>query len=137
MKKVFSILFALVMLLSGLQFSIDRHYCGGQLAGTKLSVTGKLASCGMETDHNTCSNQLSLDNRCCEDHLTYYRISSKYYPGYYSFSNSVPCKECPALPARNVTLNSSDIHLMASWELPPGNSFKSSLSLPEICVFRI
>ncbi len=47
------------MLASGMKVSIDRHYCGGQLAATKISVTGKLASCGMETQDHRNSNQLS------------------------------------------------------------------------------
>ena len=68
------------MLTAGMKVSIDRHYCCGQLAETKISFTAKPASCGMETQEPRNSNQLSFENKCCEDQVTYYSISNKFIP---------------------------------------------------------
>ena len=137
MKKIFTILFLPLILASGIQVSIDHHYCGGELAATKLSVTGKLASCGMEEQEHTCSNQPSVDENCCEDQLTYYGINTKYVPEYFKLSPPSLVKDIPAFPVFNSALNYSDKNNFTSWVLPPGDKIKSSCSLSEICVFRI
>jgi hypothetical protein len=57
MKKVLILLIAVILAVSGMQISLDRHYCGGQLADVRVSVTGKLASCGMENEEPVCPDQ--------------------------------------------------------------------------------
>ena len=47
-EKLLSISFALLILLSGMHFTIDTHYCGGEFAASKASFLGELVSCGME-----------------------------------------------------------------------------------------
>jgi len=125
------------MLTSGMKISIDHHYCGGNLAATKVSLTGKLASCGMEEQEHTCSNQPSIDKNCCEDHLAYFGINTRYLPEYFKLSPLSPVKDITAFPAYNVILDYSGINNFTSWVLPPGDKIKSGLSLSEICVFRI
>ena len=49
MKKTVTILSAFLILLSGVHFTIATHYCNERLAGTKISLSGKTASCGMES----------------------------------------------------------------------------------------
>jgi len=61
MKKVLTILIAAFLLASGMQVSIDHHYCGGSLAGTRISLTGKLASCGMEKPESSCPDHPGID----------------------------------------------------------------------------
>lgn len=137
MKKIFTILFLPLILAAGIQVSIDHHYCGGNLAATKVSLTGKLASCGMEEQEHSCSNQPSVDNNCCEDQLVYFGINTKYVPEYFKLSPPSPVKDIPAFTATNITLNYSEIKNFTSWVLPAGDKIKSGLSLSEICVFRI
>jgi uncharacterized protein YxeA len=48
MKKIFSILFAVMVVLSGMHISISTHICGGEIAAVKLSVSAVKATCGME-----------------------------------------------------------------------------------------
>lgn len=137
MKKIFAILFLPVMLASGIQVSIDHHYCGGKLAATKISLSGKLASCGMEEQEHTCSNQPSVDKNCCEDQLTYYGINTSYVPEYFKLSSPSLVKDIPDFSVYNFSLNHSDENTFTSWVFPPGDKIKSGRSLSEICVFRI
>jgi len=137
MKRVFSILIAAIMLASGMKVSIDRHYCGGQLAETKISVTGKLASCGMETQDHRNSNQLYFENKCCKDQLTYYSISNKFIPEHFKLSYQSAGKDIPSTPGLNVIFNSFDHYDFNIRVLPPGDGLESSVSLPQICVLRI
>ncbi len=125
------------MLASGMKVSIDRHYCGGQLAATKISVTGKLASCGMETQDHRNSNQLSFENKCCEDQLTYYNISNKFIPEQFKLSYQSVGKDIPSTPVLSVISNSFDRYDFNIRVLPPGAGSRSSVSLSQICVLRI
>jgi len=136
MKKVFTILIAAIMLTSGMKVSIDRHYCGGKLAETKISFTGKLASCGMETQDHRNSNQLSFENKCCEDQLTYYNISNKFIPEQFKLSYLSAGKDIPSAPVLNVIFNSFDYHGFNIRVQPPGEGLGTGVSLSMICVLR-
>lgn len=120
-----------------MKISIDHHYCGGKLAATKVSLTGKLASCGMEEQEHACSGQPSADKNCCEDQLTYYGFNSRYVPEYFKLSPPLQVKDISTFPVYIVTLNSPDKNDFTSWGFPPGDRIKSGCSLSEICVFRI
>ena len=137
MKKIFAILFLPVILASGLQVSIDHHYCGGVLAATKISVTGKLASCGMEEQERSCSNQTSVEKNCCEDQIKYFGVNSNYIPEYSNISLSSKGKDIPACPQYDLKLYDPEVIYHTSWVMPPGDIIKLRPSLSEICVFRI
>jgi len=79
MQKGVSILFVLVILLSGAQFTIATHYCGGKVAATKVSLSGKLASCGMESNAERIPFQGKLfTSYCCEDRVTTFGILNNF-----------------------------------------------------------
>lgn len=137
MKKLFTIIIAVLILASGLRVSIDHHYCGGKLAGTKLSFSGRLASCGMETVQDNCSRQISVDKKCCEDQLTYYSLASQYLPEYFKISNPSPEENLQSFPVSELLFSSYDFSNNNSWVLPPGEKLKPGITLSEICVFRI
>ena len=136
MKKVFTILIASIMLTAGMKVSIDRHYCCGQLAETKISFTAKPASCGMETQEPRNSNQLSFENKCCEDQVTYYSISNKFIPEQFKLSHPSARKDIPATPGLSLVFNSSDYHGFNILVLPPGDGLRQGVSLSRICVLR-
>ena len=137
MKGIFTILIGFIMLASGMTVSIDRHYCDGELAGIKISVSGKLASCGMEKVHNEYPDRPYMDNKCCDDQLTFYRISSKYLPEYFKLSYTTDFKNLPSVPECNSLFRQPYPDVCRTWELPPGEKLKSAPSLSEICVYRI
>ena len=137
MKKVLSILASVILLLSGLQISVDRHYCGGRLVDAKISFSGEMASCGMEESEKKSTENLSFDKRCCEDQVTFYSLVNNYSPEYSSFE--VPAKfktDIPFLLSDNIARNSF-VEEKKSWSHPPGNFNQSRLTQPDLCVFRI
>lgn len=137
MKKTFAIMIAAMMITSGMMVTIDRHYCGGKLADTKISLTGKMASCGMETQERNCSNQLSIDRKCCEDQVSYYGFISKYVPEYLKLSHSLTWKSISTAPLLNPISRSFDQYGFSTQAMPPGDKSKVHLSLSHICVLRI
>lgn len=137
MKKVLTILVTVVLLASGMQVSIDRHYCGGELAAVRLSVTGRKASCGMEKTEYTCPDHPVLNKKCCEDQISFYSISSRYIPGSIKLSHLFTGRDIPPAPVSFIVLRNSDSSDFITRVLPPGDESVSDLTLPEICVFRI
>jgi hypothetical protein len=137
MKKVLTILFAAFILVSGMQVSIDHHYCGGSLAGTRISVTGKLASCGMEESGSSCPDHPVIDKKCCEDQLSFYSISGNYYPEYFKLIYPTSERGTIYLHTGNVISDSSYNPDLINRVFPPGDSFKPRLTQSGICVFRI
>lgn len=137
MKKVLTIFIAIILLASGLQVTIDRHYCGGKLADIKISVTGKLASCGMDQSESSCPDYPVINKKCCEDRLSVYKICSNYYPEYFRLTHPIWDKNFSATPIISFTGHESYNTDLIKWVLPPGHELKSSITQSEICVFRI
>lgn len=145
---------SVILLISGLQVSIDHHYCGGELVETKLSLTGKAASCGMEGPEydshaqtligGSCkassyipSLQTNIEETCCEDQISFFNCSTTYLPEYFKFSNLVFGIDKLFTQGWNNTFHSFYISDLPSKFLPPGKKIRSDLMLAEICVFRI
>ena len=62
LHKIFSVVLSLLVLLSTLSFSIDKHFCGNTLIDT--AIFKKAKTCGMEMDS---SQEPSLKKSCCKD----------------------------------------------------------------------
>lgn len=63
--KFFSVLLALVVLLSTVSFTIEKHYCGDVLVD--ISVFAKTEKCGMEMPEvDTCE---ITKKSCCKDEI--------------------------------------------------------------------
>jgi hypothetical protein len=136
MNKAISILVVAVLIASGMHMSIDRHYCGGALADVKISVTGKLASCGMEQTESDRSNYPLFDQKCCEDQLSYILTSGNYCPESFRIPFQVSEKEIifkteESFISYNLCNPDEDSRVF-----PPGDRYKR-LNRSEICVFRI
>ena len=69
MKRLFSILFASLILLSGMHLTVASHLCGGQLAAVKYSFSGELAGCGMEESQEQAPIQGTFHTNCCKNHV--------------------------------------------------------------------
>ena len=139
MRKGISILFALIMILSGAQFTIATHYCGGKIAATKVSLSGKLASCEMEDNHGNCTlpgNHFS--NHCCDNQVTIIGIVNNFKDPV-SIQHEVRRNIAQYLyiPV-NQSLYSIPVfnHLYTNTG-PPGWFTPSSVNLDNICTFRI
>jgi hypothetical protein len=139
MKKFLTIPLALLILFSGMHFTVATHYCGGKIAATKLSFSGKEASCGMISDHRSNnSTETQVSSKCCDNEVAVYKIGSDYCPS--------------SFHVKDITQN-----ILQEFQVPEGFSFHSTIallthhanvsppdcfpanavSIADICVFRI
>ena len=139
MKKFLSISLAFIMLLSGLQLTISMHYCGGELAQSKVSLTGHVASCGMETATDDCTQPGNhVKSSCCNNKVSVYEVDHNYSPSFTEFKAFAQTVLQVFVIPENITFHSltsfSNLYTDVS---PPGFLPANSVSLPKICVFRI
>lgn len=138
MKKLLSISFAFLILLSGMHFTIATHYCGGELAAVKVSVSGELASCGMETDKDYLLPGIHIETDCCQNQGSVFAVDHNYSPSFTEF-NSFAQTVLQVYPIpENITFNSLNTVAQLETDVsPPGALPANAVSLPKICVFRI
>lgn len=127
------------MLLSGLQLTISMHYCGGELAQSKVSLTGHVASCGMETATGDCTHASTIEeSSCCKNKVSVYEVDHNYSPSFTEFKAFAQTVLQVFVIPENITFHSltsaSNLYTDAS---PPDFLPANAVSLPKICVFRI
>jgi len=139
MKKLLSISLALLMLISGMQLTISIHYCGGELADSRVSLTGHLASCGMEGIFDNCTaSESTLDESCCKNQISVYAVDHNYSPSFSEFKAfSQPVLELFTLPESSSFQSFPATNLTSTNASPPENKLVHAVSLPKICVFLI
>lgn len=139
MKKASSIFLSLLMVVAMLHISVAMHYCEGKEVATTVSLSGRLASCGM-----TCSNEemplqgTNFTKHCCDDIVTICGINGNYSPSYsfipesyqYNFQVFAISGVLPAKPQ-------VDIFPIYTNVSPPGVLMSTNVDLSTICVFRI
>jgi hypothetical protein len=68
MRKAFSIVLVLVVMLSSVHFTIATHFCGGKVAAVKAGIEGTTASCNMEKNEKDCPSDLNINSAgCCKN----------------------------------------------------------------------
>ena len=139
MKKFLSISFSLLILLSVMHLTISTHYCGGVIASSKVSFTGAVASCGMETPVNKCPSTGShMSTNCCNTKVSVFATDNNYPP---SLSEFKPLSKYVLhvfeIPESFNVHSFSVLSFYSANVSPPGNFMVSAVSLPDICVFRI
>lgn len=137
MKKVLTIIIAVILLASGMKVTLDHHYCCGNLVDVKISVTGKLASCGMEQTESGCPGHPAINKKCCDDQISFYSLNSNYYPEYLELAHPFSQRDIFPVHIGNFISGNSFNADAVDWVLPPGLNLKSALTPSEICVFRI
>lgn len=70
MKQVFhkiaAVLMTFTVLFSTLSFTVDKHYCGGNLVDT--AIFGAAKTCGMEMEQDTSNKDCSITKKnCCTE----------------------------------------------------------------------
>ena len=139
MKKFLSISFAVLILLSGMHFTVATHYCHGKIAFTKFSVSGELASCGMENTSDRCTFPVKLKtSNCCKDKVAPFVVDSNYSPSFSEFK-SFPqhVLQVFVIPEYQLSYTQQTLNFHCTDVSPPGHFLVSDVSLPDICVFRI
>ena len=138
MKKLLSISFAILILLSGMHFTIATHYCGDELAASKISFSGKLATCGMEGEDQQSTSGNQLEKQCCNNQVSTFSVDHNYAPSsteFYLFAHYV--LQVFVIPASIDFHSFTAINLTSTDTSPPGNSLVHAVCLPKICVFLI
>ena len=139
MKKVFTITVAILLVLSGMHITIAAHFCGGELAATRVSVTGEVASCGMiHKEIPNASSETSFSSNCCENEISIYSVESNYAPSAFHFKEITQniFHELYIPEGYSFQSNFSSIIESANTS-PPDSYLANAVSIADICVFRI
>ncbi len=138
MKKGLAILFALLILLSGIHFSVARHICGGQLAAVKWSFSGQNATCGMENTNQSCPSHNGIQSNCCHNKIFFFSVDNNYNSSTFLLKDVIKVVDqifaIPVNLATNSLLASISFYTNIS---PPDKKIANAVSLADICIFRI
>lgn len=141
MKKLLSILTIILVVTAMLHFSVAQHYCGGEIVASKISLSGSLATCGMEGNEGECRHGRHgdlVESHCCDDVLTSISIDNNYTPVTKADAGCEKTKvPVPVMPFENPVRLSFVKFRSWSGISPPGQLTTSSVDLPQIGVFRI
>ncbi len=122
-----------------LHLSVAQHYCGGELAATKVSLTGALASCGMEEENCPYDHDGDLlESHCCDDFVTSYTIDNNYTPVTKAAAGFDQVKlQVPVMSFEKPVRIAFIVNRLWTDGSPPGEFLTSAVDLPSIRVFRI
>lgn len=141
MKKVFSILTVILVLAAMLHISVARHFCAGEIAASKISLSGELATCGMEGSEDSCPFKLPgghLKSHCCNDVVAVYSFDNTYTPVNSFVSESLRFSNQIFAYHVSVVVQKPDLlQLFYTNVSPPGALMSTNVDLSDICVFRI
>jgi hypothetical protein len=139
MKKVVAIFLVMLMMTAMIRVVVAEHYCHGSLAASKISLSGKTASCGMEDDVTAFPfSGIQIRNHCCEDIVHYYGIYTTYTPSFSfisdSFQNIIQLFAAPV----GLQVNPYSFRkILYTCSGPPDELMSTRVDLSDICVFRI
>ncbi len=138
MKKGISIVFATIILISGMHLSIAEHFCGGNKVAVKWSFYGEKAGCGMEKNQNTCPVSNGISSNCCKNEIAYFSVDSNYNLAVFQI-NDITKKIVQVFTAPVNLFPYSYIASLSSFAKvsPPDKPWANAVSLAYICVFRI
>jgi hypothetical protein len=137
MRKLFSIVFVLIVLISGMHLSIASHICGGKVAAIKFSFTGAMASCGMESETKSLPTNGAISTNCCHNTINFLSVDN-FKP--FSFDYNQLCQQVSKLTLFPLKLvyKSLIIDIPFSFNIgPPIVAVCKSRELASLCVFRI
>lgn len=127
------------MLVAVFHFSVATHYCGGIEVASKVSLTGKLADCGMENPkHEVPLSGTSLNKHCCDNYIHYCGI----YTNYVTEFSFVPetyhnISQIFVIPLKYSFGSRLDLISLLTDTSPPWTFRSTDVDLSGICVFRI
>ena len=139
MKNISAISISLLIILSGMHLSVATHFCGGKIAAIKLSVTAKIASCGMENnDKSNPSSETVLSSHCCNDEFTVYSVNNDYAPSEFNLKRARTKNTLHQIIPANFAFQPYIFTSFYKTDIsPPDYHMANALLITEICVFRI
>lgn len=138
MKKFFTIGITVLLVLAEMHVAVASHFCGGAVADTKVSLTGKSASCGMMHDANSASSETTFSSNCCKDETSVYKVDDNYAFSEFKFNLLAQniYKEC-YIPTQYTFYSNIALFTAVANVSPPSYYFRNAMGLADICVFRI
>ncbi len=139
MKKIISISLTFIMLIALLHFSVASHYCGGMLTESRISLSGKLATCGMEsTGNDQPMTGVQYTRHCCDNVLVFCGINGTYFPSFSFVPESYQTNFMIFSAPADISVNTHGCLKSAYTSSgPPANLISSSVDLSSICILRI
>ena len=138
MKTIGAISLIVLLLFTGIRVSVATHYCCGHVAGTKVSLTGAQATCGMENEEAPVSHQEIISTHCCDNVMSSYSFSNNYFPTFYNYDNFDAKAVISFIVPSDVISFAEPVIIISNRDgSPPGNQFPDDVLLSSICVFRI
>jgi hypothetical protein len=139
MKKAASISLMLIMLVATFPISVATHFCGGNYAATRISLSGGMASCGMEDQSPAKSSQDLFSKHCCDNLISSVSISTNYVPSFWSFPQDKGHEINFPKVVHDQLFISQQIPASATTgpARPPGIFNPASVQQQVICIFRI
>jgi len=126
------------MIAATVHLTVAKHYCGGYLAATLVSLDGELASCGMENHSGTDLADVSISRNCCEDITSTYGIDNDFVPEYVNIEQPFPNAAYNLIVPGNITKGNITLPEISNYNItPPGDFEPYSTDLQVLCVFRI
>jgi hypothetical protein len=138
-KKVFSISLSLLMLAAMFHFTVATHYCSGKVAASTVSLSGKLATCGMEcSEKGLPLTGTNFTKHCCDDIVTFCGIDSNYTPSFSFVSESYQYNfQVFNIPTGFPYYSLGVLQSLYKTDSPPSAFMSTSVDLSDICIFRI
>ena len=140
MKNLLSILFAALIILSGMHLTLATHLCGGKVSAVKLSFAHEKASCGMcgEVQTTPADKTISTEG-CCKDEMSFYTVDTNYNPSSFQLNKPVNLLLQVYYIPENIGFSflSSLYSANTNVQQPPGEYSAYSVDRPFICIFRI
>ena len=139
-KKVFSIAFALLMLLAMLHLTMSTHYCGGNVVALRVSLNGNLASCGMEKcmEKDYPTRESHIFTHCCDDVVIFYSTDSNYNSSFAFVPESYQYNfQVFSIPTGFPVYTIAVLKSLYANVSPPEALMSTCVDLSDICIFRI
>ena len=137
MKKQFSILFALLILVSGMHITVATHLCGDYKT-VRWSLSAEKATCGMEANTDNSQTITISEKSCCHDQIANFTVDSNYSPSFsHILTPTHQLLQVFYVPENDFASFNSNTQLSYATVHPPGVFLPSDVTLSDICVFRI
>jgi hypothetical protein len=138
MRKVLSIPLIILILGSGMTLNVATHYCGGVFAATRVSLSPRLASCGMEIPSVNKLTEDAISKHCCEDKISAYSFDTNYVPSTCFVLNPDLHVVHYEYVTNDYSTSHSRVRLFSEQIIRPPGTYNNAISLLQvICVFRI
>lgn len=137
MRILLSIPLLMLISFSGIRVGIAYHFCGGEQVAARVSLSEKLASCGMEGTKNANPSGESINIHCCDNQLSVYWLNNNYLTSSpeigFSTQNTVVHEIFFA--GRNTGIQFFDNYTHSQIR-PPGQGILNTDTQPVLCIFR-